>query len=80
MADFNFRWRLDYIGIVLAALFTLFTWRRFFRLSGSGVWLSPESVGLLAVMGVLTFDPAEFAQLLRPLEVVLLLIGLRLLG
>ena len=36
--------------------------------------------GLVGVMGVLAFDPAEFAQLLRPLEAVLLLIGFAIIG
>ena len=36
--------------------------------------------GVLAVMGVLTFDPAQFAELLRPLEVILLLIGFAIIG
>ena len=77
MSDFNFRWRLDYIGIVLTvplyALHLAFTFElKWFR--KLALWAI--SVALAALVGVLVSSPAGFAQLLRPLEALLVTVAL----
>ena len=80
MADFNFVGALIILELYFAAplyalhLASVFQINWFRRVAiagiGFGSWRSWE----------FTFDPAEFAQLLRPLEVVLLFIGFAIIG
>ena len=66
------------LELYLLLLFTPFTWRRSFRLTGSGVWLSPEWFWSPGGHG--SSHDQGVRQLLRPLEVVLLLIGFAIIG
>lgn len=80
MADFIFRWRLDYIGIVFTvpcyAFYLAYTFDiRWFR----NCVIAALGFALCALIGVLGSSPAEFAELLRPVEGFLVLLTVAIL-